>query len=234
MSSGTGRGEPGAGDASRDWLARCRSLSARQAGKLGVIAAACGLIGYQLLAYWALARGAAGSWLALAPLLAATVLGWRTRARWPALVLAAGAVIWLWARPGNTPEMLLAEHVGVYLGLLWLFARSLRRGREPLVTGLARRVRGVLPPGVASYTRHVTQAWCVFFASMAAASTALFLYAPLPIWALFANLFNLPLVAAMFIAEYLVRITRFRHLRHFPISAAARAFRAGGRDAPPS
>ncbi len=233
MSSGTARGEPGAGHASRHGLARCRPLSARQARKLGVIAAACGLIGYQLLVYWALARGAAGSWMALAPLLAATVLGWRTRARWPALLLAAGAAIWLWARPGNTPGTLLAEHVGVYLGLLWLFARTLRRGREPLVTQIAQRVRGVLPPEVASYTRRVTQAWCVFFAAMAAASTALFLYAPLPVWSLFANLLNLPLVAAMFLAEYVVRITRFRHLRHFPISAAARAFRTGGRDAPP-
>jgi uncharacterized membrane protein len=233
MSNGTGRGEHGAGHWSRNWLARCRSLSAPGGGTWGLIAAACVLIGYQFLAHWALARGAAGSGVALAPLLAAAVLAWRTRLRWPVALLAAGAGIWLWTRPGNAPGALLAVHVGVYLGLLWVFARTLRSGREPLVTGIARRVRGVLPAEIAGYTRRVTQAWCVFFACMAAASTALFLLAPLPVWSLFANLLNLPLVVAMFVAEYLVRITRFRHLQHFPITAAARAFRVGERDVPP-
>jgi len=233
MSSGTGRGEDGAGHWSRHWLARCRALSALGRGAWGVVAAACVLIGYQFLAHWTFARGAAGAWVALVPLVAAVVLAWRTRLRWPLAVLAAGVAIWLWARPASTPGTLLAVHVGIYLGLLWLFARTLRRGREPLVTGIARRVRGVLPPEVASYTRRVTQAWCVFFACMAGASTALFLLAPLAVWSLFANLLNLPLVIAMFVAEYLVRITRFRHLKHFPITAAARAFRAGERNAPP-
>jgi uncharacterized membrane protein len=225
MAQGTGAAT-GSPDAARS--------SARQGGKWGLIAAGCALMGYQLLAHWALARGAAGAWVALAPLLAAAVLVWCTRLRWPVLLLAAGAGIWLWRRPGNTPGALLAMHVGVYLGLLWLFARTLRHGREPLVTGIARRVRGVLPPEVVGYTRRVTQAWCIFFACMAVASAALFLLAPLPAWSLFANLLNLPLVAAMFVAEYLVRVTRFRHLQHFPITAAARAFRAGGRDTPPS
>ena len=202
---------------------------------MGLIAAACALVAYQLLAHRALARGAAGC-------LGCPGAAAGSRRCWPGgpacagplLLLAAGAGLWLWTRPGNTPGALLAMHVGVYLGLLWLFARTLRHGREPLVTGIARRVRGVLPPEVVGYTRRVTQAWCIFFACMAVASVVLFLFAPLPAWSLFANLLNLPLVAAMFVAEYLVRITRFRHLQHFPITAAARAFRAGGRDAPPS
>jgi uncharacterized membrane protein len=213
MSSVTGRGEHAW------WLA----------------AAVCGLIGYQVLAYRALAQGAAGSWVALVPLLAAVGLTWRTRLRWPLVVLAAAAGIWLWTRPAGVAGALLAVHLSVHLALLWMFARTLRRGREPLVTGIARRVRGDLPPEVARYTRRVTAAWCAFFAGMAATSLLLFLFAPLPVWSLFANLLSLPLVVSMFVAEYLVRITHLRHLRHFPITAAVRAFRqrTGTRDAPP-
>jgi uncharacterized membrane protein len=213
MSSGTGRGEHAW------WL----------------VSAACGLIGYQVLAHRALAQGAAGCWVALVPLLAAVVLTWRTRLRLPLVALAAAAGIWLWTRPAGVAGALLALHLAVYLGLLWMFARTLRRGREPLVTGIARRVRGVLPPEVVRYTRRVTAAWCVFFAGMAATSLFLFLLAPLPVWSVFANLLNLPLVVSMFVAEYLVRITHLRHLRHFPITAAARAFRerTDTRDAPP-
>jgi uncharacterized membrane protein len=199
-----------------------------------MIAAACVLIGYQLAVYWALARGTAAAWMVLVPLLAAGVVAWRTRLRWPVLAVALGAGIWLWVRPGWAPATLLAVHVSIYLGLLWLFVRTLRHGREPLVTRIARRVRGgALPLEVIGYTRRVTQAWCIFFACMAMASTALFAFAPLPVWSLFANLLNLPLVVVMFLAEYGVRITRLRHLQHSPITAAARAFRAGERDAPP-
>jgi uncharacterized membrane protein len=186
------------------------------------------------MVYWAIRRGAAGAWVVLMPLLAVVAVVWRTRLRWPVLAFAAGAAVWLWLLPGSAPGTLAVVHVGVYLGLLWLFARTLRRGREPLVTGIARRVRGTLPLEVVGYTRRVTQAWCMFFACMALASAALFLLAPLAAWSLFANLLNLPLVAAMFLVEYGVRITRFRHLQHFPITAAARAFRVGRRDAPPT
>jgi uncharacterized membrane protein len=234
MSRDSARGEHGAGNCSGSWLARCRSLSARQRGKLVLIAAICVVVTYQLFAHRALAGGGGGSWVAMVPLLALALLAWRTPLRWPGALIAVGAGLWLWTRPGSTPGALLAMHAGVYLGLLWLFARTLRAGREPLVTGIARRVRGVLPPEVAGYTRRVTQAWCVFFACMAVASIVLFRFAPLPVWSLFANLLNPPLVAVMFVGEYLVRITRFRHLQHFPITAAARAFRAGGRNVPPS
>ena len=234
MSSSTGRGELGVEHPGRGRYARWRALSVPQPRAWGLIVAACLLVGYQLVAYWAISHGAAGAWVALVPLLAAAAIGWRTRWRWPLLALALGLATWLWLRPGRAPATLLATHVAVYLGLLWLFLRTLRAGREPLVTGIAQRVRGgTLPAEVVSYTRRVTQAWCIFFACMAAASIALFVFAPLAVWSLFANLLNLPLVAMMFLAEYCVRVTRLPHLQHFPITAAARAFRTGQRDAPP-
>src|SRR5262245_43908606 len=175
---------------------RWRWPGTHQPGKWGLIAAACCLAGYQLVVHWQLARGGAGPWIALTPLTAAVLLAWRSALRWPVALLASAGAAWLWLRPGTVPGTLLAVHVAIYLGLLCMFARTLQRGREPLVTVIARRVRGGLPPEIAGYTRRVTQAWCVFFAGMAMASAALFLFAPLPVWSFFANLLNLPLIAA--------------------------------------
>jgi uncharacterized membrane protein len=49
---------------------------------------------------------------------------------------------------------------------------------------------------------------------VAAASALLFALAPLGVWSLFANLLTLPLVAAMFVAEFLVRMRVCPELGH--------------------
>ena len=36
-------------------------------------------------------------------------------------------------------------HAGAYLALLWYFGRTLRPGREPLITRIARRIHGSVP-----------------------------------------------------------------------------------------
>ncbi|MDE2513521.1 MAG: hypothetical protein KGL22_05395, partial [Alphaproteobacteria bacterium] len=56
------------------------------------------------------------------------------------------------------------------------------------------------------YTRRVTWAWCGFFAVQLTTSVTLFLFAPLVVWSFFVNVLDIPLVAAMFGAEYLCRI----------------------------
>ena len=45
----------------------------------------------------------------------------------------------------------------------------------------------------------------VFFATMAIVSSLLFFLAPLAVWSAFVNFLTLPLVALMFVAEFLVR-----------------------------
>src|SRR4051812_3450352 len=89
-------------------------------------------------------------------------------------------------------------HATVNLFLLWYFARSLRAGDQALITRLARRVHGSLPPEMEAYTRRVTLAWCVFFAGQVAVSMLLFAFAPREIWSMFVNLINVPLIALMF------------------------------------
>jgi len=188
----------------------------------------CLLIAYQILAHRALSHeGAAAAWVPMVPLLIAAAVSWRSRLRWLVSGIAAGVGIWLWTRPAGAPAALLMVHLCVYLGLLWLFARTLLPGREPLVSRVARAVRGSLSPELEGYTRRVTWAWSVFFGAMATGSCLLYALAPLSVWSFFLNFLNVPLVALMFIAEYLWRIARFPHLQHYPILTAVRAFRAG-------
>jgi hypothetical protein len=97
-------------------------------------------------------------------------------------------------------------HWAIYTGLLLTFALTLRPGREALISGMARRLHGPLAPELATYTRLVTIAWCCFFAAQLMTSVTLFFFAPLPAWSFFVNILDIPLVVAMFTAEYLVRL----------------------------
>ena len=109
-------------------------------------------------------------------------------------------------------------HALAYSSLLVGFGLSLRPGREAVLTGIATRLRGPLPPGLHAYTRHVTAAWCCFFAAQLALSLTLFLFAPLNVWSLFINVLNLPLVVTMFAIEYLYRVAHFPNYRHDRLS----------------
>ena len=104
-------------------------------------------------------------------------------------------------------------HALAYSSLLAAFGLSLLPGREPVLTRLVLKVRGPLPPELLAYTRHVTAAWCCFFAAQLALSLTLFLLAPLAVWSLFINVLNLPLVVAMFAIEYTYRVVRFPNFR---------------------
>lgn len=118
-------------------------------------------------------------------------------------------------------------HAAVNLFLLWYFARTLRAGEEALITRLARRVHGFLPPEMEAYTRRVTVAWCAFFAAQIAVSMLLLAFAPFPIWSMFVNLINVPLIALMFGGEYLYRMVRFPN---HPRASIARILRAYAED----
>ena len=115
-------------------------------------------------------------------------------------------------------------HAAVYTLLFWLFARTLRAGREAIVTRVARRVHGTLPPVIEGYTRRVTIAWCVFFAAQLAVSALLCAFAPWQAWSFFTAVLNLPLVALMFVAEYGYRTVRYPDHPRVAIRKALRAF----------
>lgn len=110
-------------------------------------------------------------------------------------------------------------HWSIYAGLLLTFAVTLRRGRDPLITAMARRLHGPISLELERYTRRVTIAWCCFFAAQLATSITLFIFAPLVVWSFFVNILDLPLVAAMFGAEYLIRLRCLRDPPRHSIAA---------------
>ncbi|HYH43725.1 MAG TPA: hypothetical protein VD867_17275 [Burkholderiales bacterium] len=204
----------------------------RRAGWLWAALVVPGCVGYQLLVHSAIMDGQP-SYVRLAlaslPLLGLGV--WiarhaRRKVLWMVFLLAAAVAVYAIER--ETHNGLTAAygvpHAAIYLSLLWMFGRTVMRGREPLITGFARQVHGTLPPEMAAYTRRVTQAWCVFFAAQPLVSAALFMWAPLDMWSLFVNVLNLPLVAFMFAAEYLYRVRRYRDFPHASIMKGVRMF----------
>lgn len=191
------------------------------------------VIAYQVLVYCMIVDqpdGGFGGGLMAAPLLVATgfVLGRSRRGRVLLAMLGLIGVIGflLWRAFGASPALFYpVPYLIVYAFLLWLFGRTLRPGRQPLITRLATHVHGELPAEIARYTRRVTWAWCVFFAAMATTSMLLFLFEPLPVWSVFNSLLNLPLVVAMYLGEYAWRLWRYPNFSHASIATVFRAFR---------
>jgi uncharacterized membrane protein len=119
-------------------------------------------------------------------------------------------------------------HAAINLGLLAVFGRSLLPGRVPLITTISQRLSPrPLTPELRRYTRTVTLAWCWFFALELTASLLLLLFAPLLIWSFFVNLLTMPLVGAMFLAEYTYRRFRFRYHDHRTMLQVIEAFSTG-------
>jgi uncharacterized membrane protein len=180
----------------------------------GWIGAVAGCIVYALLTHRAASAADPGlleAAILIVPLMAfALVVAWRSSARhrWLALWLAVAVALFL-ARdrvPAGTAWVLLAQHVCINLALCIAFGRTLGPGTVPMISRLAERVHGPLTPRLQRYTRGATWAWVAYFGVIALASVVLFALAPLELWSAFINFLSLPLLLAMFGAEYLVRV----------------------------
>src|SRR5437762_4945306 len=101
-------------------------------------------------------------WLALAWLLAVMLaMGLLRLKLWAWSVFIAGAsALYFFARRGDGMFLLYVPPVAIPLFVLWLFARTLRRGQTPLVSKIAESMRGEpLPNVLRIYTRRITQLW---------------------------------------------------------------------------
>jgi uncharacterized membrane protein len=125
-----------------------------------------------------------------------------------AAVLVLTGAIWRLSPDGIVASSAI-PHAIAYLSLLTVFGASLMPGRKPIITVFAEKSRGALPPAVLRYTRRVTWAWCLFCAGQLLGSLLLLLFAPVWVWSTFVNLCNLPLLAAMFCAEFAWRTWRY-------------------------
>jgi len=196
---------------------------------------ALAVVAYAALAHFSNAvpgNESLGAFLAIAPLwLAAVILAWRSSRRQLGLVACGLAGLVSFAGWGNLKNhfawLYLIQQVGAY-GLLGVsFARSLGQNRVPMCTRFAALVHGTLSTSAARYTRSVTVAWTIFFAAMSGTLLLLYVAAPLAVWSVFANFCAAPLVALMFIGEYLVRHRVLPDMQHVSILDTIRAVSRG-------
>ena len=189
-------------------------------------------VSFALLAHAALVDRLSPTWgalLSLVPLFG--VLLWAVRRAGgriaaTALVLLAAIGLWLgWdSLQLHFPRIFYIEHAGANLLLATLFGRTLREGREPLVTRFARLIHGTLPPEVERYTRRVTLAWTIFFASLFTLSTLLYLGNFIAAWSFLVNILSPLLCGAMFVIEYAIRLRALPNWEQVGILGGIRAF----------
>lgn len=203
------------------------ALSALSVGAIVLITVGLSLIGHHLATE---SRPSAFSYVFAVGSIAAfgIALCWSGRWRWPAtlaIVAAAAALVrWLLDEQVDARWLYLLQHAGMMTALGLLFGLSLRPGRRSLITTLALRVHGELPPGLLRYTRQVNWAWTLFFATMLTLSLLLWWLGPPGWWSVLANFLTLPAVALMFIGEYLIRLWRFPDFPHASLMDGVRAF----------
>jgi len=147
---------------------------------------------------------------------------------WAALLGAAFGLYGV-AASGKALSLLLLPPVLLNGFMAWVFGRTLRDGRMPLIERAARAMRGpgaVLGDEVVAYARGVTQVWTGLFVVLAVVNLVLAALArpgglllaagldpavsvPLSTWSMFANLLSYLFIAALFAIEFVVRGRRF-------------------------
>jgi uncharacterized membrane protein len=189
---------------------------------------------YPLLAHVAALTGRPALIAASLALLVVLVLMPALRnGRAPAWILLAAAAcgLSLAVASGQALPLLMLPPVLLNGVMAWLFGRTLRDGRMPLIERAARAMRGpgaVLADDVVAYARGVTQAWTALFVVLAIVNLALAALArpgglllaagfdpglsvPLAAWSLFANVLSYLFIGALFAIEFIVRGRRFPH-----------------------
>ena len=208
-------------------------MSARFGLRLASVLAAGAL--YVLLCQWLMTRGGSSPWNVVgvvAPMLAGAALGaWRSGRRgWATLATIALLALCgqaLFGLQVPTRWLYVAQHAGVNLCLAAGFGSTLRAGRTPLITVMARRVHRVFPPAMAIYTRKVTQAWTLYFVGIAALSCALYAFGSFAHWAVFANFLAPVTVVLMFGAEYAMRYRLHPEFERTTVADAIRSYLHG-------
>jgi uncharacterized membrane protein len=159
---------------------------------------------------------------------------------WAWLVMAiVAAMLWRLAQSPLATLPLLLLPVLFVGWVAWVFARSLRRGRVPLITRIVAPLYGCTPatldPALRRYTHDLTAAWALLLSLLCLANLALALLSvpggllarmgvqpPLAVPAvhgsLFANLLVYGVVGGFFLGEYAWRRRRFpqRPYRNLP------------------
>ena len=186
-------------------------------------------LAYPWLAHAASTRGSSGlAIVALADLALVILLDPLLRRRgwaWITALLVALGLARL-ATSAHALLPLLLVPVAVLAFIAWMFGRTLRAGRVPLISRIVAALEAMpaaqLAPDLQRYTRRLTAAWAGLLATLALVNLGLALIAvprgllasvgvaaPWTVseaqWSWIANLLNYGLVAGFFVGEYLFR-----------------------------
>ena len=115
---------------------------------------------------------------------------------------------------GLTLYLLFLPPVVIPLLLLFVFGRTLRSGREPLITAIGEAARGPLSQAMRTYTRRLTQLWCLVFVTMIVWSAILPLLKQPELWSWFTNVINYGVVGVLFVGEFMLRKKLFPTHNH--------------------
>ncbi|MFO7594112.1 MAG: hypothetical protein R6X15_08735 [Pseudomonadota bacterium] len=130
------------------------------------------------------------------------------------VVIAALLALFLRSVPGAVERFVYAPPVLFTLLLLFLFARTLLPGREPLISRVAWLLHENPSTQLLRYTHRVTVAWVFFFALILLEVVLLGMFASRELWSLFTNFYNYLLIMLFLLTEF--------YLRRFFISASER------------
>ncbi|MDE8555447.1 hypothetical protein [Pantoea vagans] len=120
---------------------------------------------------------------------------------WLALL---GALLCVSSQLLRAQHLLLWYPVAVNLTMLLVFAASLRSAM-PLAERIARLREPELPAAAVSYTRRVTQVWCLFFIGNGSMALLTCLNGDLRLWTLWNGGISYLLIAALMGTEWLIR-----------------------------
>lgn len=149
--------------------------------------------------------------------LMASVLCWVAGYRWLAGLLGAGLAF---AVLGRTPAATLLAYLpplAVFAFMAWFFGRTLRPGREPLITRIARKEHPELPAGIAHYTRKLTRLWAASFLALLAWALVSAPALELHVWSRWVQALGYLMPGALFLGEYVFRRYRFANIAHASI-----------------
>ena len=133
------------------------------------------------------------------------------------------------AAQGRTLLLLFLPPILINGLMAWVFGRTLRPGRTPLIERAIVALHGTTDDVTAdmlAYARRLTLVWACLFVALAAINLMLAVLAnpgglllsvglhapvtvPLRVWSLFANVLNYLIVGALFVCEYWLRRRRF-------------------------
>lgn len=121
------------------------------------------------------------------------------------IVIATFLALFLRSVPEVAEGFVYAPPVLFTLLLLFLFARSLLPGRQPLISRIAWLLHERPSSQLLRYTHRVTVAWVVFLALILLEVVLLGMFASRELWSLFSNFYNYLLITLFLLTEFYLR-----------------------------